>query len=161
MLELELSEAKAFINNFNPRAEKHGEERVPAGDVSFTVTTDSDPLAHFAPDLKAFLFNANGPRDLADGEPLRFPRAAPIHWDDEMTGATLRIYCGIGKPLEFADATLNKFVIEGREGGAVLLHFRAQLHPDERQSGRLAGLIQQEVTIDLVPAELATMREAA
>lgn len=160
MLQLELTNAKAKLNNFNPRAELNGEERRPAGDISLTVNCSADVLAHFAPTLKSFLFNESGPRDLADGTPVRYPELPTLHWDSEMTGAKFLLHYGVGKPIEFADAAVNKFVIEPIDGGSVRLSLRVQVHPDEKQAGKLAGLIQQDVEVSLEPAEMPELGSA-
>lgn len=161
MIRLELTNAKAFINGFNPRAEKNGEETRLAGDISVTVATNADILAEFAPALKSFLFDPNGLKDLADGSPLRFPEIPAIHWNDEMTGAGFDLNVGVGKPVEFSDAKVNKFTIEPIAGGSVRLSFRVQVHPDEKQAGKLASFIQSEVEISLRPAELKEMGDGA
>lgn len=159
MIRLELTNAKAFINSFNPRAEKNGEDTRLAGDISITVATNADILAEFAPALKSFLFDPNGLKDLADGSPLRFPAIPSIHWDDEMTGAAFSLNVGVGKPVEFNEAKVNKFSIEPIAGGSVKLSFRVQVHPDEKQAGKLASFIQSEVDISLVPAALPELKD--
>ena len=159
MIRLTLTEAKAFINSFNPRAEKNGEETRPAGDISVTVNSSADVLAEFAPALKSFLFDPNGLKDLADGSPLRFAEIPLIHWNDEMTGASFALNVGVGKPIEFTEAKVNKFTIEPIAGGAVKLSFRVQVHPDEKQFGRLSTLIQSEVSVSLTPAEMSELRD--
>jgi hypothetical protein len=158
-LELELDQREATIADFNPRAELNGEEKRPAADIRLVIPVNSDILAHFAPTLKAHIFNENGPRDLADGPPLRYPEIGAFSWNAEMLGAKLIIGTGLKSLMTFEDAKISKFVIDPKEGGGVLLSLRAQVHPDEKQAGKLSMLIQQTVTVSLEPAELPTMEE--
>jgi hypothetical protein len=160
MLRLELTNVPAFLANFNPRAEKNGEETRPAADLALQVNiAASDVLPYFAPTLNHFLFDEKGTRDLADGLPRRFTALPSIHWDDEMTGATFSLHHGVGKPIVFEDAKVNKFVIEPVDGGSIKLSLRVQVHPDEKQAGKLSQLIQSDVEISLQPGELPTMGE--
>jgi hypothetical protein len=161
MLRLALNNIPAMLNNFNPRAERNGEELRPAGDISLTANLSADDLVYFSPTLKSFLFDPNAPRDLADGSPLRYPALGVQHWAEEMTGAKFELHVGVGAPVTFKDARINKFVIEPVSGGSVRLSFRVQIHPDETQAGRLSGLIQSEVEISLTPAELPVLGDGA
>lgn len=163
VLQLEITEREATIVDFNPRAELNGEERRPAADIKFIVNMGSDVLAHFAPTLRAHLFNEKGPRDLADGLPLRYPELGAFAWNADMINATLKIETGVSGEgtLKFEEAKISKFVIDPREGGGVVLSFRAQVHPDEKQAGKLSMMVQQPATITLVPAPLVEMKEAA
>jgi hypothetical protein len=108
MLELELDKVVATLVNFNPRAEKNGKERVPAADLSIRVARDADVLAYFAPTLKSMIFDHAGPRDLAEGMPLRDKHMVyPLKRDEEMTGATVTIDYGVKETIELADCRLK------------------------------------------------------
>jgi hypothetical protein len=161
MLRLELTGATATLQNFNPRVEKKGIEKVPATDLRISTAQPSDILAFFAPTLKAHLFNADGPRDLADGLPLRDPHMVyPLKRDEEMFGATVSIEYGVNKPLVFDDAKLKDFQLTPMEGGTVVLTFTVQCKPDaEKQIPKLYALQEQGITISVEPAELPTMQE--
>jgi hypothetical protein len=76
-----------------------------------------------------------------------------------MTGAAFALNVGVGKPVEFNEAKVNKFSIEPIAGGSVKLSFRVQVHPDEKQAGKLASFIQSEVDISLVPAALPELKD--
>jgi hypothetical protein len=76
-----------------------------------------------------------------------------------MTGAGFDLNVGVGKPVEFSDAKVNKFTLEPIAGGSVRLSFRVQVHPDEKQAGKLASFIQSEVEISLRPAELPELKD--
>lgn len=162
MLEFELEGATATLENFNPRVEKAGPEKVPAADLKISCARSADVLAHFEPTLKAFLFNDKGPRDLADGLPLRDPHMVfPLARDEEMTGATVKIDFGIGEPMVFADAKVNQFRLTPQEGGSVIVGFRVQCKPNELQAGKLYTMQEKGITISVEPAELPEMEDAA
>lgn len=155
MFSLDLTEASGTLDNLNCRTEKAGNEKFPAADLRLTVPQSADVLAHFSPTLKHFLFDENGPRDLADGLALRDPHMQyPLARDEEMTGAEVSIAYGVGKPLTFTDCKVNAFRITPMEGGSVVLAFRVQCRPDEKQIGKLYQLQEQAITVTIVPAEL-------
>lgn len=162
MLRLELTGATATLENLNCRTEKSGPDKVPAADLKVTVAQSAEVLAHFSPTLKAMLFNESGPRDLADGLPLRDTHFVyPLSRDEEMTGAKVRIEFGVGKPMEFEDVKVNQFRITPMEGGTVVIGFRVQCKPDEKQIGKLYMMQEQGITLSIEPAPLGEMKDAA
>lgn len=158
LLALQLSAAPAVFSNFNTRTEKSGPDEVPAADLEFTVNQSADVLAFFSPTLKSYLFDEKS-LDLAEGMALRYPNLHyPLSFDREMTGATVKIETGVGKPMEFADVKVNKIRITPMTGGAVQLQIRVQCKPDEKQAGRLYMMQgSKTITLSIDPAELATM----
>ena len=161
MLELELDAATATLENLNTRTEKAGPDKMPAADLKFSCAQSADVLAHFSPELRAFLFDEDGPKDLADGVRVRNPHLDyPLGLDHEMTGASIRIDYGVGKPLEFTECKVNQFRITPMDGGSVVLGFRVQCRPDEKQIGKLYLLQEQGVTLTLEPMELPEMKAA-
>ncbi|MBK8916343.1 MAG: hypothetical protein IPM64_17400 [Phycisphaerales bacterium] len=159
MLSLELSAVTATLENLNPRVEKIGAEKLPAADLKISCAQSADVLAHFSPTLKAFLFDADGPRDLADGMTVRDPHLGyPLSRDEEMTGATVTIGFGVGSPMVFPDCRVNQFRITPMEGGTVVLGFRVQCRPDEKQIGKLYQLQETGVEFTLEPADLPEMK---
>lgn len=160
MFAFELERATATLENLNCRTEKNGPDKVPAADLKISVTGSADLLAFFSPTLKAMLFNDKGPKDLADGLPLRDTHFVfPLARDEEMVGATVSLDFGIGKPMVFEEAKVNQFRITPMEGGSVIVGFRVQCRPDEKQIGRLYQLQEQAVTIGVDPPELPVMKE--
>lgn len=158
MFAFKLSKATATLENFNPRAEKNGPDKVPAADLKFLVNMGPEALNFFSPTLADFVFDRNGPRDLADGMPLRDPHMVyPLVRDEEMTGATVLVDYGVAKPMEFADVKVNQFRLTPQEGGTTGVSFRVQCKPDEKQAGKLYIMQEQGVTITIVPAELPEM----
>ncbi len=156
MLKLELTKANATLENLNPRMEKHGPDKVPAATLKFSTATGADVLAFFSPTLRAFLFDTEGPKDLADGVRVRDPHLGyPLTLDHEMSGAHITIDYGVGdNAIVFDECQVDDFRITPMDGGSVILTFRVHCVPDEKQIGRLYLLQEQAVTITLDPAEL-------
>jgi hypothetical protein len=163
MLQLELTKAVATLINFNPFTEKNGKDRVPATALRITAALTADVLAFFSPTLKAFLFNDAGPRDLADGLPLRDPHLEyPLKRDEQMTGATVTVDYGVNAPLVFTEAKLKNFQLTPKEGGTVVVAFTVLCKPDaEKEIPKLYLLQGQGITISIEPCKLPEMQEAA
>lgn len=100
MFSLENQQAK--IASFNPRAEKHGEENVPSGDLKLEVTCANAMLDHFDKGLRKMLYRkpASGEQTdlpLSDTDGLtqrKFPHLSPLKWDEDFPGYTLSIDSG-------------------------------------------------------------------
>ena len=155
MLRLELDKATATLQSLNLRTEKHGEQNVPAADIDVSVARSADVLAEFSPTLKDFIFDPAGPRDLAEGLPIRDKHLKyPLHRDEEMTGATVLIGYGVGEPMRIADAKVSKFRITPHEGGGVVVEFRVQCKPEPEQIAKLYTLQASQIEISLKPVDL-------
>lgn len=161
MFNLENHPAK--IASFNPRAEKHGDENVIAGDLKFEVTCGNGALDHFDKALRKMLCRkpASGEQSdlpLSDTDGLtqrKLPHLAPLKWDEDFPGYTLSITTGLAldEALKLSDVELSGFVFEALDGGSVSITFRASFHPDGRTSGKLCQLIQETVDITLTPPD--------
>lgn len=160
-----LTNAVAKVSSFNPRAEKHGEDNVPAGDIKFEVTTHSSALDSFSPTFRKFLFCK--PRvgeqpglPFAEGDDLTSlaqPKLKPQRLTEEFTGYGLTIGSGLDsvEPLHLHDVKLSNFVFEPLNGGSVVISFNATCHPDAEVSGELCQMIQDSVEITLTPPKQA------
>lgn len=155
----ELSNHQAKIANFTPRAEKHGDENVPAGSVRIEVTAHSSILDTLDPGLRTFLFRKPGVGEqpsLIEGDNLTSlarPSLKPLKLDEDFPGYTLEINTGLdmSEPLRLVDVELSSFSIEAMNGGSVTVAFSAACHPDADESGALCQLIQNVVDVTLVP----------
>jgi hypothetical protein len=162
MLQLELSKATATLEKVNLRTEKSGPDKVPAADLKLSCPQDAGVLAHFSPTLRSFLFGEAGPKDLADGVRLRDPHMQyPLARDEEMTGVTLHVGFGPGKPMKLEDCKVNAFKLTPMDGGRVIVGFRVQCRPTPEQVAKLYQLQETGVEITLEPAELPEMGKAA
>mgnify|MGYP001595564560 CR=1 FL=1 len=105
-MQFELSKVNASLVNFNARAEIHGDEKEPAGDLKIKVSLSNDCLAMFHPTLKAMLYHYDktADADLVDkamqqesgyAPHLRFGEIPLIAWKSEMIGVKCIIHTGI------------------------------------------------------------------
>lgn len=158
----ELDKQQAKITSFNPRAEKHGEENVPAGDIRIQVACPNTVLDHFGKGLRPTLYRkaSAGEADTTDIRDVpgnltqrTLPQLKPLKFDGDWPGYSAVIVPGMGltDPIELNDAKLSNFQLEPMDGGTVVVTFSVSFHPDEDQSGRLCGLIQDLVELTLVP----------
>lgn len=153
----ELSNAEAFLANFNPRPEKHGNAHKLAGDIKLQVERSGEDLEHFDSALRGALFRdvATGEQqDLVDGnrfKAVRFPRIGAVGWKEEYPGYELEITRGLGleEPLMLVDVKLTGFSFQPIEGGSVRITFTAACYPDAEEAGFLCALQQEDVTLTL------------
>ena len=86
---------------------------------------------------------------------LRFPAMGRIKWEDgELVGAGLVFHVGAtGKGhVAFELVNVGKYRLECKEGGTVVVSFRAQCHPSEQQSGKLSHFLQtKNCVISITP----------
>lgn len=156
----ELTRQSAKLASYTPRRELHGEDPQPAATLHFAVTLPAHQLAMFHPTLAGILFTRpDGNADLADAGTeygaVRFPEVTnPMAWSREIIGAELTIHYGIGKSdLVLPECNVDRFTIAPQAGGVAIVTFRTACHPDERQSGKLAMMIAEDVEITLTPPE--------
>jgi hypothetical protein len=164
----EIERALARITSFNPRAESHGKEQVPAADIHFEITTSNRILSHFGSQLRASLFTRNEPQEAApkaqgeldvvppisDMPYLRNPSlAGPLHVTFEGVGYTLTVDYGIaGSEIVLDECTVKDVRIDPKEGGSVELTLRVSKSDIQlKERGVLSGLVKRETTISLVP----------
>lgn len=170
----EVQSSRAFVSSYNPRAEKHGDENKPAGDLRIEVTGLNTILEQFDNGLTSALFREVRKGDETRGEmeqidiisalpSVRYPLLQGLKWDDEYTGYKLVIESesGMLDPIEFCDVTLKKFAFEPIEGGSVRITFNAIVHPEKDQSGELCALIQEHVNLTLIAPQAAEQKKAA
>jgi len=158
-MEFTLERAKVRLMHKNDRLEKHGDEDVLACDLDFQYDTSNAVLGQFNPDLRTALYKRP---DSPQGElvedsdhlsALRIPELGLLKLSGKRKGEIV-IGSGGKKNLTFAEATLTKFRVDCKDGGTVVVHFQAQVRPDETQSGRLSSLLQDKYcVITLKPEE--------
>jgi hypothetical protein len=148
------------VSNFNPRAEKHGEDNKLAADITFEVDVANDLLDAFDKDLRKALYRkaAKGEQpDLIAGSDglvaVKFPRIGALSWEEEFPGYEIELDGGLGlaEPLILVDVTLRKFKFAAIEGGSVSIKFSAICHPEPSEAGQLCALIQEQAELTLTP----------
>jgi hypothetical protein len=159
----ELEEAVCQLVHKNDRLEKHGEEDRLACDLNLTYETNNGCLVLFSPTLRSLVYeHENGAQTELVKDPdhltkLRNPalHGGPLKWAaGELVGAEVRFHYGpTGKSdIVFDMAKVGKYKIECREGGTVVLHFQAQVYPNESQSGKLSLILTNKVcTVSIKP----------
>lgn len=164
-----LERARATVKSVNLRAEKHGDDEVPAVDIKLALDRPSTDLAMFGPRLRTALFwrdPEQHPEDLLDGiDPmLELPNLVapelrgPFALSAEYVGAEVEIDYGLGGPsnIVLETAKVNRLRVEPREGGSVELTLRVQASRiDEKIAGRLAMLIDRETVVSITAATTA------
>lgn len=163
---IELANATAIIKSVNLRAEKHGNEEVPACDLKIETEQPNSILAFFGSQLLDSLYwraptpedatqaDLDGIEPITDRPNLRNPAlSGPFGIGYEGAGYTLRIEWGIDSSTEIAiyDVRINAITIDPKEGGSVAIKLRAQFEVDEKLAGRLGVMIGREVTLSLEP----------
>ncbi len=171
-MQFNLTKTAAKLNSFNIRAEKHGDENVPAGDLKLTIKAANTILDIFDPDLRTALYKntaaQQGQEEVAGLAPtlpnLRFANLdVPLKFKDQGVGYTLVLDWGLGgdSNLTLEACEVNNFAATLEEGGTVELSFRVQIsNPDADVIGKLGVNVQHEITIDLtapVAVEPATV----
>lgn len=157
---------RVTVGNVNVRSELHGDEHVPAADISFKLTTSNGILSKFDGQLRGMLYEAvkdantdqaelDGVEAVSDLPKLRSVHLEqPLRLKNEYVGYTLTIDRGLGgsSNIVLGECAVNKIKAECNEGGSVDLMFRAQASKlDADVLGKLATLIGCEVSITLTP----------
>jgi len=160
-MQFSLDGAKVRLTHKNERLEKHGEVEVLACDLDFEYETSNAVLAEFHPVLRSQLYKRP---ESAQGElnedpehltALRVPELGNhFKFAGSLEGAELVFSKGKKAHVTFVEAKIHKFSFNLKEGGTVIVGFQAQEHPDEAQSGKLSGLLQEKhCLLTIEPAE--------
>jgi hypothetical protein len=150
------------VANVNVRSELHGEDHVPAVDVSLKLTTSNDILSQFDGALKGMLYGKadkaaraaqaeiDGVDPVSDMPKLRCTVIEqPIKLSKEYIGYRLVIEIGLGQ-MVIEQCGVKKIRANCMEGGTVELSFQVQAaNLDEATLGKLATLIGNEVDLTL------------
>lgn len=163
---LELKRQVAYVSSWNARSEKHGDERVPAGDLKLRVKASNTMLDQIDPDLRPMFYKRTNARtreaqetipgtEATDTPALATNRIDNIDIKYEISGYRLRIYGGISDEpqIELYDVTVDKVVATLFEGGTIDIEFRVRSEVDAEESGALHMLLQRDIDIDLMPPE--------
>lgn len=154
-----LDKQESTLTSVNLRAELHGEDKHLAVDLGFAITVRNDVLSEFDPALKGALYRAAdaSDSDMFKDEPgylpkLRFPLLGSLKWGKEYAGYTTTVHYGVsGDDIALGDCQVDKFRFDAKDGGSVGVSFRVIAHPKSEDLGRLCEMIQQGVTLSLVP----------
>ena len=157
-LAFELIKERALFVNLNIRAENHGDEKVPACDLTFELSAPNSILKKIRPGLVESLYEHDRQRDV-EGDfmrKLKHPQIGTIPYDWEVPRVRLEIHDAMDAShnVVMAGGKANKFKITALDGGTVKLKFRVQFSEfDEEQTPGLVRCNKQTVTISLASAE--------
>ena len=153
---LTLKNAVAMFLNLNVRAEHHGDETMPAVDLTFKTRIRQEDLTSLHPDLAGVLFV----RDEGEGddEALTRPRFAAlgsIAWGDKTKDVRVVIateekkkddgYLAITLPT----CSAYDFSLTPKAGGFADVKFKIQLNPDSGDVGRMTDLLGHDVYLTM------------
>lgn len=157
--------AKVTILNVNVRSELHGDEHVPAADISIKLVTSNNILSEFDGSLRGMLYQKakseaaqaqlEGVEQVTDMPLLRCTTIEqPLKLKSEYIGYTLTIDRGLGgeSNIVVSECSVNKVRADCKEGGTVDLTFRVQAsNLKEDVIGKLATMIGCETSVTLTP----------
>lgn len=155
-MEFTLTRQLCRVAHLNIREEKHGDEPVLGVDLKLVADLPNSWLLYLHSDLRSSLY-ARPENDLFPDEPGHYPRlrfaAIPvIHWDETADDMELVIDPEVGPEIR-VEAKVDKIKLECRDGGTVIMSFRAQLSPTPEQVGRLSALLGHDVKVTACPAD--------
>lgn len=167
----QLNDQITKILSFNPRAEKHGDESVLAGDLKLETTCHSSVLDGFDKGIRKLLYRKPAPGEQTelplentDGLTARkLPQLQPLVWDEDFPGYRMEFNSGLAldENIVISDVEISKFRFEALDGGSVRITFRASFHPDGRISGKLCQLIDDQIDLTLTPPRKDEQKDLA
>lgn len=165
------------VTNANPRRELHGEERVRAIDISWTLTGENTLLDLIEPGLREHHYCNNALKDGQEALPgvviplpnLRHPQLPLLyHYGKGSKWRGYRFVWDWGLDehhVDFTDAVLSGLQYELSEGGSVTIKGTISYNGDELENndlfGELSGLAAEgEISIKLLaPGELVQAKK--
>src|SRR3546814_15322031 len=101
-MQFEVKKSPAKLDSFTPRAELHGDEKIPACSIGITLGVHSSALDQFDKSYRPFLFReadaTNDQPSVLPGDKLTAlakPKLKTLKLSEEFTGYTLRIHPGL------------------------------------------------------------------
>lgn len=149
---------EATLSSVTNRSELHGEDKVPALSLGFTIEAANTILDRLDPTLRIALYTKASGQDGLPGveETLPLLRTTcmdSIAVDGSFDGWTLHVDHGIdeGEPITFGGCKVDKFRVSPKQGGTVELHFRVGTSDIDAESLGLIGMkLGQKLSITLI-----------
>jgi hypothetical protein len=156
-----LSMTEARLATLTPRAQKHGDEEVPAVSLGLELTVANTLLDCIDPAIRQTLYKAVEGQDQLPGvEPatpvLRCNSFEKHTLPRKYEGWTLQVDDGIDdtQPMTFSGCKVDKLSIEAQQGGSVILRLRVGTSDlDAERSGMLGMHVGQSIWITLTAPE--------
>lgn len=122
---------EVHVSSVTNRQETHGEEKVPAVSIGFELTTANTVLDQIDPTLRHALYKAIDGQDQLPGiEPatpvLRCNSVERVTLPTKHEGWTVQVDDSFDEsdPMTFGECKVDKFSIEPKQGGSIVLRFR-------------------------------------
>jgi hypothetical protein len=152
---------EARLATLTPRSEKHGEEDVPAVSLGLELTVANTLLDVIDPEIRQTLYKAVDDQEPLPGVEVSTPVLRCNSFDRhtlpaKYEGWTLQIDDGVDdtKPMTFGSVKCDKFSVEAKQGGTVILRLRVGTSDlDAERSGFLGMHVGQPVWITLTAPE--------
>ena len=158
------------ISDVNVRSEKRGSEHIPAVDLTISMQAGNDVLIEFDPQLLGMLYeradDVPGTQAPLDGVPVVSDLSqlrtgcieSPLRLATVLAGYALTVDSGLGGGSNIAidGCIVDRFRLDCQPGGIVGLVYRVRAADlSAGIMGRLAMLIDSEVSITLLPPDAA------
>ena len=176
---LQLERHEATVRNVNQRIQKHGKDRVLAGDLAIACTVPNTILETIEPGLRQSLFRKQVKGDQLDFDHeqkarsaqiidgmvvVRHPGLSPVAVSHKFTGYELTIEDTYDdstvEPIVLVGATLKKLTIQPLEGGSVVLGFVISSELTTDEIAELAdALVRENVRITLTPPRAQSQQQ--
>jgi hypothetical protein len=154
---------QATITSVTTRTEAHGEDRVPAVTIGLAIEAANTMLDQIDPQIRHALYKAVDGQEELDGiEPstpvLRCNSFDSIALTTSHEGWTLQLDDNIDEsdPMTFGGVKVDKLKVDAKQGGSIVLRFRAGTSDvDAERLGALGMHNGEDVWIKLLPPKKA------
>jgi hypothetical protein len=157
--------AKAKIAAVTVLSEMRGRDRVAACCVTFEMSSNNYIISEFDSQLRFALYsrdpdrlkqmNLDGVEDDMDGlTTLKFPRLGmPIKFEWDGAGYEMHLHIGASGhgDIVLQDVDLGSFTFDCKDGGTVITKFKATMHPNAVEQGKIDHMLQLETELSLKP----------
>jgi hypothetical protein len=164
----EVTDHSTKLASVNLRAEKHGEDNVPAADLKFETNVAAPVAESLVPGVRRMLMRkpAVGEQQNLLGEDnltqLKYPNLAALKFDIDLPGYSLAIARGMGlAPALKLPGDLKRFTVQGIDGGSFGLSFTFACKPEPDQVGELYTMQQEDIYLTLTPPKASRKPKAA
>lgn len=149
-----LVKERCTLKSLNIRAEKHGDEDIPAVDIDFSLTTSNSILKKLDARLLPLLYTHDKQMDIQDEfmRKLQFPLLGVLSWGLELLRMRLEVHDveSDANNVVMAGGKLKKVKINAKDGGTVEVSFQVQFSKaDMDDAAKLARVLMHDVPVTL------------
>lgn len=145
---------RCTLKSLNIRAEKHGDDDIPAVDIDFSLTTSNSILKKLDARLLPLLYTHDKQMDIQDEfmRKLQFPLLGVLSWGLELLRMRLEVHDieSDDNNVIMAGGKLKKVKINAKDGGTVEVTFQVQFSKaDMDDTAKLARVLMHDVPVTL------------